>query len=431
MNNWRPDWDQRLEKRPFRQQRFKREMMDQVEGRLKAIDSSNRRKRWVWRTAVVIPVVMVMIFGGMWLLDDSQSLHDRQGMDGIKEEVEKPLHSSFEPQVGGDYEWWNSLKTADLQENDRTIVTLAKALMERKLGVWGGPTPDIWQSPEVKQPLERYDVSSPWVFEVYLVNTFEFDDHIVYRLQLFSRDSIPNIYFEMIDVNVEGGTNKISEIEITETDEIGVPGEGHPDYNGERTVVLKEDPPLDLRMTGISHDDMIRSLHVKYGDAERTFIHWSNVPNESYYPEVAELQVNEGKEKLLAIILTTGYGTEMYESELKVLRTELTEVSAANPVVVASSMLTSSISVKEGHRTYEFTLAGETRTFEYEDADAGFWFEEPGLGSIVRYWVEGNTIYASVPVQISPATFPVSIRLRYAYDGAVFSVVEAEFEGEE
>jgi len=135
------------------------------------------------------------------------------------------FQSSFEPGAGGDYEWWSSAENETKQGNDRTIVTLGIAFMKRELGIWGGPTPDIWEHPEVKTPLERYDVSSPWVYEMYVDQIRTDETQTIYELRLRLRDSIPMVYEEMIDVTIQNDTHRISHIEERNTDDTGTPPE--------------------------------------------------------------------------------------------------------------------------------------------------------------------------------------------------------------
>ncbi|MEC0329225.1 hypothetical protein P4H42_06250 [Paenibacillus macerans] len=432
MHEWKPEWDQRLARPPFKQRRFGPDMMERVERRLPSALQKRSRKAWIQAVVVIVPALLLVLGGGIWFGSRAEpTAVPSDNGPGPVTQGGGTFRSGFEPGQGGDFDWWNSAENAVKQGSDRTLVTLAKALLQRQLGVWGGPTPDIWENPEVKQALERYDVSSPWVYEVYIDSISAADAHTVYSLRLGLRDSIPTVFQETIDVYIRADTQKISRIELVSTDETGTrddegaatgPGEG-------KNVVLKEDAELGLKITGILHRDkgMIRPIHVRYGAAEKTFDDWSNVSNESYYPQAAMLPAGDG-EQVLAVILTTGYGTGVHESELKLLRSNLTDVSAADPVLVAETELTADMTAEEGKRTYRFTLAGETRTFEYQEEDAGFWLDQPALGNIVRYSVERNTLYASVPIQVSPAEFPVSIRLRYKFDGAVFTVAEASFE---
>ncbi|RRJ66135.1 hypothetical protein EHV15_26895 [Paenibacillus oralis] len=432
MHEWKPEWEQRLARPPFKQRRFRPDMMERVERRLQSAEKKRSRKAWIQAFTVIVPALLLVLGGGIWFGSRVEPVPvPSNNGPGPVTQGGGTFRSGFEPGQGGDFDWWNSAQNAAKKDSDRTIVTLAKALLQRQLGVWGGPTPDIWENSEVKQALERYDVSSPWVYEVYVDSIRAADAQTVYSLRLGLRDSIPTVYQEMIDVYIRVDTQKISRIEQVSTDETGSPpDEGEADHGEGETVLLKEDSALDLKITGALHKEegKVRPIRVQYGDADKTFDGWSNVSNESYYPNVAVLQAGNGDEKMLAVILTTGYGTGVHESALKLLRNDLTEVSAADPVLVAESELESSMTAEAGKRTYQFTLGGETRRFDYQEEDAGFWLDQPALGSIVRYSVEGNTLYASVPIQVSPAEFPVSIQLRYKYDGAVFTVAEAAFE---
>ncbi|GIO44929.1 hypothetical protein [Paenibacillus apis] len=435
MNEWRPDWNRRLARPPFKQRRFRNDLMERVENKLRVAEEKRDRKAWITAALTVTPILLLAAGGGIWFAQVEPSLPvPVQGVQDAGGESGEAFRSSFKRRAGGDFEWWNSAENAAKQDSDRTIVTFVKALMQRELGVLGGPTPDIWNNPEVKQPLERYDVSSPWVYEVYVDTTIPVEEKnketTIYRLRLLLRDSVPLTYQEMIDVHVRSDNHKIGHIEQVETDEAGMSLEAYARENQGKEVLLKEEPALDLKITGSLRPNasMIYPIRVRYGGAERTFDDWDNVDNESYYPQVSMLQTGDGEEEVLAVILTRGYGTGVYESTVKLLRRDLTVVSAADPVLVASSKLTSTVTAEEGKRTFQYTLGGETRTFEYNEDDAGLWLDQPGLGSIIRYFFEGNTLYASVPVQVSPAEFPVTIRLKYKYDGAVFVVEDATFE---
>lgn len=435
MNEWRPDWNRRLARPPFQQQRFRSDLMERVENKLRVAEKKRDRKVWITAILTVIPILLLAVGGGIWFAQVEPPLPvPVQGVQDAGGEGGETFHSTFKRRAGGDFDWWNSAENAAKQDSDRTIVTFVKALMQRELGIWGGPTPDIWNNPEVKQPLERYDVSSPWVYEVYVDTTIPVEEKnkekTIYRLRLLLRDSVSLTYQEMIDVHVRSDNHKIGHIEQVETDEVGLSLEAYTRVNQGKEVVLKEEPALDLKITGTlrANATMIYPIRVRYGGAERTFDDWDNVDNESYYPQVSMLHTGDREEEVLAVILTRGYGTGVYESTVKLLRQDLTEVSAADPVRVVSSKLTSTVTAEKGKRTFQYTLGGETRTFEYDEDDAGLWLDQPGLGSIVRYFFEGDTLYASVPVQISPAEFPVTIRLKYKYDGAGFVVEDATFE---
>lgn len=429
MSDWRHEWDHRLVEPPFKTQRFHANLITNVEQRINMVDRKRSQSCFRRVAIFMIPALLLILCAGIWFGGKEMPLHNPVNLSPTMQGGGS-FDSSFEPGGGGGFEWW-SFEREGLQGNDETIVTLALAFMNRELGIWGGPTPDIWETPEVKEPLERFDVSSPWVYEVYVQEVRTVEEHTVYRLNLQLRDSIPMVYQEMIDVTIRNNTHKISLIELVSMDETGIPlDEFESEAVEGRSVTLKEDPKIDLKITGMlsPNEDMIRSLRVQYKDKERIFQDWGNVNNDSYYPEAGLLTTLDGEEDVLAVIMTTGYGTGVHESELRLLRSDFTEVKAADPVLTAESKLQADVKTEAGKRFLRLTLDDVTRTFEYNENEAGIWQGKPALGSIVNYSVEGNTLYASIPIQVWQGEFPVAVRLRYAYDGTSFIVVDAMFE---
>ncbi|KOR89597.1 hypothetical protein [Paenibacillus solani] len=429
MSDWKPDWDRRLALKPFKKQRFHADLMENVEQRIKIVERKRSRHRFRRIAMIFIPALLLMLGAGIWFGGKEVPIHNPADPSPTTQGGGS-FESSFELGGGGGFEWW-SFDREGLQGNDDTIVKLALAFMNRELGIWGGPTPDIWETPEVKEPLERFDVSSPWVYEVYVQEVRTEEEQTVYRLRLQLRDSIPMVYQETIDITIRNNTHKISLIELVNTDETGTPLD---EYESEavkgRTVTLKEDPKMGLKITGTlsPNEGMIRSIRVQYKDKERIFQDWSNVNNDSYYPEAGLLTTLDNEEDVLAVIMTTGYGTGVHESVLRLLRSDFTEVKAADPVLTAESKIQADVKTEAGKRILRITLDGVTRTFEYNEEEAGIWQGEPALGSIVNYSVEGNTLYASIPAQVWQGEFPVAVRLRYEYDGTSFLVAEAMFE---
>lgn len=430
MNEWKPDWNKRLAGPPFKERRFKADMMEEVEKRLTVVEMKRTRRGWRRAAVAIIPAILLLFGVGIWFKNHEVPSNPHPAAPSSGTQGGGAFESSFLLGTGGDFDWWNLAKSEIKQDNDRTIVTLAAALLQRELGIWGGPSPNIWEHPEVKWPLERYDVSSPWVYEVYVKEINREEAQTVYRLRLLLRDSIPMMYEETIDVTLRNDSHRISLIEQIDIDETGAPLDGIKvgDEQG-NTVILKEDTEIGLKMTGtlIQKEGMIRSIHVQYGDTEHIFHDWKNVSNETYYPDIALLPAKNNKEDVLAIILTTGYGTGIRESELKLLTESFREVISADPVLSVKSRLSYKATAEAGKRIFQIMLDGVTRTFEYKEEDAGFWLDQPTLGNIVRYYVEEGTLYASVPIQVSPGEFPVAVRLRYEYDGTAFLVSEAMF----
>lgn len=429
MSDWRPEWDCRLVEPPFKEQRFHADLMENVEQRINMVDGKRSQSRFRRVAIFMIPALLLILGAGIWFGGKDMPIHNPVDPSPTTQGGGS-FESSFEPSGGGGFEWWN-FERERLSGNDETIVKLALAFMNRELGIWGGPTPDIWETPEVKEPLERFDVSSPWVYEVYVQEVRSEEKQTVYQLGLQLRDSIPMVYQETIDVTIRNNTHKISLIELVNTDETGIPlDEFESEAVEGRSVTLKEDPKIGLKITGTlsPNKDMIRSLRIQYKDKERIFQDWGNVNNDTYYPEAGLLTTLDDEEDVLAVIMTTGYGTGVHESVLRLLRSDFTEVRAADPVLTAESKLQADVKTEAGKRFLRFTLDGVTRTFEYNENEAGIWQGKPALGSIVNYSVEGNTLYASIPIQVWQGEFPVAVKLRYAFDGTSFIVADAMFE---
>lgn len=234
MHEWKPEWDQRLGQPPFKERRFGIEMMERVEERIRTAERSRLRSRWSRTVAFVLPAMLVLLGVGIWFGSHAAyvTAPDPPG-PGPVHQGGGTIQTGIQPGDGGNYDWWGSPENETREGSDRTIVTLAAALMKREIGIWGGPSPEIWAAPDVKQPLERYDVSSPWVYEVYVDEVNSIKDNIemdnrdtgstVYELRLMLRDSIPMVYEEAIEVTVSNDTRMITWIELMTTDDTGTP----------------------------------------------------------------------------------------------------------------------------------------------------------------------------------------------------------------
>lgn len=428
MSEWKPEWDSRLRRPPLKRRRFGEAMMRRVESRVLADERNGKNGRSVERRAlrhaasVAAPLLVCAVLGGIWLYGNPSTPLPPPRIDEPDRIVPSVPASSFQSGEGGDIDWWRSAAERDTDsEADRTLIVFVNALLERRLGVWGGASPDIWETPEVKQSLERYDVSSPWAYRVYVESVDADAAHSLYRLRILMRDSVPSVFTEKIDVRVRSDTNDIDDVKQVAADEIGSPVE---------PVALAEDPARDTTITGFlfAGEGMYRPIRVRRGATERTFDDWENSVNETYFPQIATVRAGASEEELLAVLLTTGHGTGVYVTQAKILQDDLSEIPVADPVLWTQDRLQSETTAEEGKRAFRIALNGETRSFEYKEDDAGFWFDRAAVGSIVRFAVEEDALYATLAVQVSPGMFPVSVRLRYAFDGTAFTVAEAAFE---
>lgn len=132
---------------------------------------------------------------------------------------------------------------------------------------------------------------------------------------------------------------------------------------------------------------------------------WVAETGGSHPPQLAAADVDKDGRNETAVILTTGYGTGILQQELHVLRSDLSEVPADNPVRTVQQAVQSAVAVKDGKAAVSMSLGGESYSFVYEEKDAGDWFDEVAFGAWTTYQAENGTIGFRVSAAVSPGTF--------------------------
>lgn len=157
-----------------------------------------------------------------------------------------------------------------------------------------------------------------------------------------------------------------------------------------------------------------RSLTVKIGDKEKTFA-WQPMMDSVDYisSSVLDLDADGLKEWLLALTLNTG--TEIVDSEARVLRGDLSEIKVENPKKAANSALKSWMRKADGKVIYTVSVNGKPRTFTFDETDAIWWFDGPYAGNVVRYAVEHGRLTARLGTQVSPGMWIGTTKVYYEY----------------
>lgn len=133
-----------------------------------------------------------------------------------------------------------------------------------------------------------------------------------------------------------------------------------------------------------------------------------NVTNPTYAPEIISVDLNGDGNNEIAVILTTGYGTGVYASEI-----HLRDGETGLNIPVEDAL----IAIKK-----QAVLPNMMLNAESEHS-----FEQPVIGSIIRYYVENNILKASAGVQISPGEFIGEFEIEYAHVNGVYVAGEAIF----
>ncbi|MBD3920009.1 hypothetical protein H8B09_14690 [Paenibacillus sp. PR3] len=189
--------------------------------------------------------------------------------------------------------------------------------------------------------------------------------------------------------------------------------------SGDKESVIAESPDKYVQLfadTSVS-GDMLTGITVKLGENSKHFS-WTNVTNDGYYPEIIRDDLDQDADQEVVIILTKGYGTGLRDSEVHVLRNDFTELDIQDAVSVVKSSLISSASSKDGKKDYTLTYKDNTINKQYNDEDAGMWFDDVAIGSIVTYRVENQHLLAEVSAQVSPGFFIANVEAEYSVKGS-------------
>ncbi|WP_438351352.1 stalk domain-containing protein [Paenibacillus sp. FA6] len=133
-----------------------------------------------------------------------------------------------------------------------------------------------------------------------------------------------------------------------------------------------------------------------------------NVTNPTYAPEIIFVDLNGDGNNEIAVILTIGYGTGVLASEV-----QLRDGKSGVNIPVEDAL----IAFKK-----QTVLPNTMLNSEREQL-----FEEPVIGSVIRYYVVNNILKASAAVEISPGEFIGELEIEYTYVNGVYVAGEATF----
>lgn len=193
-------------------------------------------------------------------------------------------------------------------------------------------------------------------------------------------------------------------------------------------LVLVENTEADVKISGEKQaaSDMIRPLIVQIGKTSQIF-DWQNVSNETYYPELHVIDLDNDGEQEFIIFLTLGYGTGIKESQVHVLRKDYTEIPFPNFMEDAQGKLHDSLTQDGEERTYAITVGEETNNFTFKEQDAVEWFEKAVVGSSVSFRVNGDEIVAAFSVQVSPGMALGNLEIAYKLVDGQFMEQSVQF----
>lgn len=171
---------------------------------------------------------------------------------------------------------------------------------------------------------------------------------------------------------------------------------------------------------------MFDGMTVRIGEQSKRF-EWKNVTNPTYFPRVWTVNLDADPDEETVIVLTTGYGTGVYENRIHVLKRDFREIPVEDAIAKVRELAVTRAQTGPDSRKFSLELGGEMHTFTYDEDGAGFWFDDIVFGNAIDYKVEDGTIVAEVSVQVSPGEFPGIVVCPYAGRDGKLEVSGAKF----
>lgn len=151
-----------------------------------------------------------------------------------------------------------------------------------------------------------------------------------------------------------------------------------------------------------------------------------NVVNPNYLPFIETADMNGDGVKEIVILLTTGYGTGVYESNVLIYASQTGD---AIPVEDAHTIFLKKFNGKFTDKGAEMDIDGEHYSIPLAkfQSDPEHLSERPGIGSIMQYDLEGGILTATTAVQISPAEFIGDLKITYSFKNGLLQGGDPEF----
>jgi hypothetical protein len=194
-------------------------------------------------------------------------------------------------------------------------------------------------------------------------------------------------------------------------------------------VILTESKDKRIAILGdinSADNGMLEGITVRIDNSTRKF-DWTNTINPSFYPEVWLANVAGDDKPEVIIGLTHGTGTGVHESEVHVLNLDFSEIKVNDPKKEVEQFIHVNASKKAEKQIYSITVSGKVHLFEYNETDAGIWFDQVAFGNVINFSVQDHTLIAEVSAQVSPGTFTGTVKMIYALKEGVLQVTQVEW----
>lgn len=191
----------------------------------------------------------------------------------------------------------------------------------------------------------------------------------------------------------------------------------------DRMKVIWEDKSKGIKLSGsLRENGMYERIRISTPSFSR------NLSIESFNgrdPQVITADLTGDGEEEIIVITNIGYGTGLSLSDLIVLDAHGEIILHEDPLIAMMKQFTGRVTEQE----VEVNMNGKVTKISKAqiEAEPSHLFG-PGIGSILYYSVENNTLHARAAVQISPAEFIGDLQMSYVYKNGVLQAGQASFE---
>ncbi|MEK5056829.1 hypothetical protein ACFSVM_09660 [Paenibacillus shunpengii] len=196
----------------------------------------------------------------------------------------------------------------------------------------------------------------------------------------------------------------------------------------ENKELLSQDETEGIVVNGINKEgDIFSSINVEINGRNKTF-NWTNITNPSFYPQIFVGNVDVDKEDEVIIVLTTGEGIGIRESNIHVLKRDFSEIEVTDPLDKLKDVVKWNLKKGDSTRDYSISILGKGKAFIFNESDVVSWFDEPVMGNIIRYGFLDNRIVAEIPIQVSPGTFIGYVIVKFSLDEGKLSPTDYQYQ---
>ncbi|OLS33445.1 hypothetical protein [Bacillus sp. MRMR6] len=194
------------------------------------------------------------------------------------------------------------------------------------------------------------------------------------------------------------------------------------------TVIAKSDQD-HITIYAKEMDGLYYDFKIDFKGSVFSRPYWMNATNPTYAPQIYYEDITEDEKKELIIILTKGYGTGALDQEVNVFHIDTNrfgEVLVDHPMRIVNQNIKSRLNPSKA----EITIGKKRYVINVKELNLlpGTLFDEINFGSIIKYEVKNNKLFAILHPQFSPGAFVGSIIITYEYRDKMYQAKSIEFQ---